>query len=98
MSKDNAIFRALEIKSHLINSFKAPIDKMIFYLKEGNMVNFVEMFEKLKIDVNAKDEQNNTLLNIAVQSNFYEATKYLLDARADVNLQNVLFFYNLDNA
>ena len=96
LTKENTLFKTLEIKSALLKSFKGnPSDIIRFYIKDGNFVKFKELFERNKTLLDCLDENWDTLLNIAVKCNHYEIASYLLDHGADVNLQNVKFYFIL---
>jgi len=96
LTKENTLFKTLEIKSSLLKSFKEnPSDILRFYIKDGNFVKFKENFERNKNLIDCLDENWDTLLNIAVKCNHYEIASYLLDHGADVNLQNVKNFISL---
>ena len=92
LTKENTIFKTLEIKSSLLKSFKDnQSDILRFYIKDGNFVKFKELFERNKNLLDCLDENWDTLLNIAIKCNHYEIASFLLDHGADVNLQNVKF-------
>ena len=93
LTKENTLFKTLEIKSSMLKSFKdSPSDILRFYIKDVNFVKFKENFDRNKNLLDCVDENWDTLLNIAVKCNNYEIASYLLDHGADVNLQNVKFF------
>jgi hypothetical protein len=90
MTKENTLFRTHEIKSTMIKSHpKNPFITLCFYIKDANYQKFCEIFEKNKIGINSVDEDNNSLLNLAVQCNCYEIAQYVLNCGCDPNLQNV---------
>lgn len=90
LTKENTLFKTLEIKSSQLQSFKDNSSEILkFYIKDGNFVKFKELFEKNKYLIDKFDENGDTLLNIAVKCNHYEIASYLLDHGADVNSQNV---------
>ena len=90
LTKENTLFKTLEIKSVMLKSFKDDPEEILrFYIKDGNYSKFKEFFEKNKNLAESLDENSNTLLNIAVKCNHFEIASYLLDHGADVNSQNV---------
>ena len=97
LTKENTLFKTLEIKSSLLKSFKDdPSEILRFYIKDGNYVKFKELFDKNKFLIDSIDDNLDSLLSIAVKCSDYEIATYLLDHGADVNSQNVkkkfLFF------
>jgi len=96
LTKENTLFKTLEIKSSQLQSFKNNSSEILkFYIKDGNFDKFKELFEKNKYLIDKFDENGDTLLNIAVKCNHYEIASYLLDHGADVNSQNVNFNFCL---
>jgi len=89
MTKENTLFRTNEIKLRILKVFENPIQVLWFFIKDGNFQKFKEIFEKNKIYCEIRDEDSNSLLNLAVQSNNYEIAEYLISIGADVNSQNV---------
>lgn len=84
------MFRTNEIKTNLISSLPPnSFQSLSFYIKDGDYVHFFNDYEKNKIHVNSVDEENNSLLNLAVQCNCPEIVEFLLCKGADPNLQNV---------
>jgi ankyrin repeat protein len=89
MTKESLLSRTYEIKTNILESIKTPAQLLSYYLKDRNIQKFKEYFEKHKINVDTVDNEQNSLLNIAVQCNNSEVVSYLLDLGANVNLQNV---------
>lgn len=94
MTKENTLYRTHEIKSNILHLLKSPPQLLCFHIKDGNFAKFKEIFEKNKVPVDTTDEDMNSLINLAVQSNSFDIVIYLLKAGADVNLQNVNIFIN----
>ena len=61
----------------------------MFYIKDGNFRKFKPLYDNNINLTEAKDQSENTLLNIAVQSNNMQIAKYLIENGAKVNTQNV---------
>ena len=93
MSKENTIFRTMEIKSNILKMIKNPLEKLWFYIKDTNLNKFVRTLEKNKFLMEEKDDEGNTLLNLAVKSNSYEMVEYLLFIGSKINTQNVISVY-----
>ena len=89
LTKENSIYRTHEIKSNMLCNLKTSLQKLYFFTKDGNLVKFIEVFEKSKLNVDSIDDNGNSLLTIAVQCSAYEIAEYLLNVGADVNSQNV---------
>ena len=89
MTKENTLFRTNELKLEICNFFDNPVQSLWFFIKDGNFFKFKETFEKHKLYPEISDEDNNSLLNLAIQSNNFEIAEYLLSVGADVNSQNV---------
>jgi ankyrin repeat protein len=93
LTKENTLFKTLEIKSSKLHSFQDNIAEILkFYIKDGNFVKFKDLFEKNKYLIDKLDDNGDSLLNISVKCNHFEIASYLLDNGADVNSQNVIFY------
>ena len=44
------------------------------------------------INIESRDSQGNTMLNLAVQNKFIEGVEYLLKINANINTSNVLLY------
>jgi hypothetical protein len=95
MNKENTLYRTHNIKTNILKILKTPIELLCFHIRDGNLHNFKDTFERNKIGLNLQDKFSNSLLNTAVQCNNYEVASYLVNSGANVNLQNVN--YNLKN-
>jgi ankyrin repeat protein len=69
------------------------MNKIIFYVKDNCFVKFKELFERTKVDIEYKDTDGNTLLNHSSQADSYEISEYLMNYGADLNTQNVKFYF-----
>jgi ankyrin repeat protein len=85
----------MEIKSNLLERRYGIAEKIMFYIKDGNYRKFKSLYDNNINLTEAKDQLENTLLNIAVQSNNMQISKYLIENGAKVNTQNVII-NNLD--
>jgi ankyrin repeat protein len=88
MNRENVIYRTHEIKSEIIKSCSNIFSVLTFHIQDKNLHKFKEAFEKLDIDIDSKDMDEDSLLIIAVKSNCYEIVEYLLNNQADVNIQD----------
>ena len=60
-----------------------------FHIKDRNFIQFKNIFIKNKLSPNLKDKDGNSLLSLAVKTNYIPLVKYLLNAGANVNSQNL---------
>jgi hypothetical protein len=90
MSKENYVFKTLEIKSYLLKKAKMELHKLWLYIKDGNFNKFKYLVNRQLGLLESTDTNDNSLLNIAVQCNNYEITDYLIKLGAKINTQNVL--------
>ena len=90
MSKENTIFRTMELKKIMLETMDEPFERLAFYIKDNNLKGFIRTFDKSQNLLETKDENGNTLLNLAVQANSYDITCFLIDAGAKVNTQDVI--------
>ncbi len=91
MTKENSIFRTLQIKSNILTKINNTKDILAFYIKDGNIDKFQEVFSKHRINIDEVDNDGNSFLNLAVQRDQYEISEFIIDCGADVNLQNVRY-------
>jgi ankyrin repeat protein len=89
MTKENTLFITHEIKTQLQMKLKSPLQLLWFHIKDGNFQKFKQVMEKQKVNVDSLDEEQNSLLSLAVQCDCYEIAEFLLNLGADVNLQNM---------
>jgi hypothetical protein len=88
LSKNQMISSVNDIK-HLLLKTMNTAEKAIFLIKDRNYIEFINLFENQNINVETKDEKNNSLLNLAVQSNSYEIVKFLIMKGATPNTYNI---------
>ena len=87
-SKNQMISSVNDIK-HLLLKTMDNSEKAIFLIKDRNYIGFKNLFENQNINVETKDEKENSLLNLAVQSNNYDIVKFLLMKGATPNTSNI---------
>ena len=78
----------LDLKKQLFQNLKNHIEEVIFFIKDRNYPNFVQTFEKYKINPNSKDINGDCLLILAVKSNSFQIVNYLLNVGANPNSNN----------
>ncbi len=96
MNKESMLFRTHEIKSNILKKNESdPKQALFFYIKDDNFQKFKEIMEKKKFSTEERDDDGNTLLNLAVQCDSIDIVDYMINLAADVNTQNV-FVFNLE--
>lgn len=93
-NKESVMSQTLEIKSKILTKMNNFGDSLIFYIKDGNYQNFKDIFQKYKVDTEIKDSNGNTFLNIAVQCDCLRITKFLIDNGANIDAQNVSYYFH----
>ena len=78
----------MKIKEDILKSCSNYIDILFLYIKDNNLSGFKKIFEKFKASTEIKDNEGNTLLNVAVQCGFKSIVAYLLYLGANPNSQN----------
>lgn len=92
MSKENTIFRTMELKKYILETISHPFERLAYFIKDNNLKGFSETFDKSPNLLEVKDEDGNTLLNLACQANSFEISSFLVDMGAKVNTQDVYSF------
>ena len=87
-NKTNVISKTYDLKYRILQSLHTNIDTLFFYIKDRNFRQFKDIYEKYKFDKEAQDENGNTMLNLAVQSNSFKIVNFLLNNNASVNTSN----------
>ena len=87
-NKESILFQTHKIKSDIIKGYNNYSDIIFFYVKDNNFQSFKELFCKFKINPEIKDEDGNSLLNLAVQCDSNEIIEFLISSGALPNSQN----------
>jgi ankyrin repeat protein len=87
------IFNSHQIKSDILKQKNNPFELVAVFIKDNNFHKFIENMSRFKLNLEHYDEDGNTLLNMAAQCASIEITQYLLSSGADVNTQNVIFYF-----
>ena len=87
-NKESILFQTHKIKSDIIKGYSNYSEIIFFYVKDNNFQSFKELYCKFKINPEIKDEDGNSLLNLAVQCDSYEIIDFLLSSGALPNSQN----------
>ena len=88
VNKLTMISRANDLKQEMLKKLNSRKDEIIFFIKDRNYPGFISLFEKYKISPDMKDQNGNSLLGIAVQSNSFQIANYLLNIGADPNIRD----------
>lgn len=83
------ISKTYQIQSDIIKSLSS-YSRLSFYVKTNNFRRFKEIYIKEVKNIEEKDENGNTLLNLAVQCNATEIAFFLINEGGEVNTQNNL--------
>lgn len=90
-NKANVISRTFDIKYQLLQSLQKKEDHgdtLFFFIKDGNYNELKNEFNKKKPDIDIKDSNGNTMLNLAVQSQCKKIVMFLLNNGANPNIAN----------
>ncbi len=95
-NKEHTLLRTIEIKSILESKLQDELEKLIYSIKDLNFPLFKKIFEQYTVSPNLHDQNGNTLLSLAVQSNCFQIVNFLLHSGANPNLSNVtIILYNI---
>ena len=99
ITRASSVFRTLIIKTDIVKGLNNKnLEILFYYINDNNFIKFKEIFEKANIDIEKKNSDGNTLLNLAVMVNNKEIVKYLIDKDSDINSQNNQLNTPLHNA
>ena len=87
--KNIVVMKTLDLKNQYINKNKENINSLISSIKDCNSQSFVKFYKSAYCGPNVKDKEGNTLLSLAVKSSCLEIVVFLLEEKADPNIQNV---------
>ena len=87
VNKYQMISRVTDMKMKMIENFESS-ETLFFHIKDRNYPLFKSIFEKFKMNPDLCDNDGNSLLSLAVQSNSFQIVNYLINAGASVNNQN----------
>ena len=86
--KNYTIYKTMKIKNELLKNCSNYSEVLFLHIKDNNIHGFRKVFEKHKANTEIRDNEGNTLLNIATQCDFKKAVIYLLNLGANPNSQN----------
>ena len=87
VNKYQMISRVTDLKMKMIENLESS-ETLFFHIKDRNYPLFKTIFEKFKMNPDLTDNDGNSLLSLAVQSNSFQIVNYLINAGASVNTQN----------
>ena len=86
-TKYQMISKVKDLKMKMIE--KLDLYEIIFFhIKDRNYHLFKSIYEKYKINPDLTDNEGNSLLSLAVQSNSFQIVNYLINCGASVNTKN----------
>ena len=90
--KNIIVMKTLDIKNQYNHRNKGNINSLISSIKDCNYDSFVKFYRACNCGPNAFDKDGNSLLSLAVKSSCIEIVNFLLDEKANPNIQNVSIF------
>ena len=91
--KNLIVMKTLDLKNQYNHKNKGNINSLTSSIKDCNYDSFVKFYRTCKCGPNAKDKEGNSLLSLAVKSSCLEIVDFLLEEKANPNLQNVSKYY-----
>lgn len=90
--KNIYVMKTLDLKNQYNHKNKGNINSLISSIKDCNYDSFVKFYRTCNCGPNAIDKDGNSLLSLAVRSSCPEIVNFLLDEKANPNLQNVIIY------
>lgn len=90
--KNIYIMKTLDLKNQYNHKNKGNVNSLISSIKDCNFDSFIKFYRDCNCGPNAFDKDGNSLLTLATKSACLEIVNFLLDEKADPNLQNVSKF------
>ena len=87
--KNIYVMKTLDLKNQYNHRNKGNINSLTSSIKDCNYDSFVKFYRTCNCGPNAFDKEGNSLLSLAVKSSCTEIVNFLLDEKANPNLQNV---------
>ena len=87
--KNIIVMKTLDLINQYNHKNKGNINSLTSSIKDCNYDSFVKFYRACNCGSNAKDKDGNSLLSLAVKSSCLEIVNFLLDEKANPNLQNV---------
>ena len=90
--KNIYVMKTLDLKNQYNHKNKGNINSLTSSIKDCNYESFVKFYRACNCGPNAIDKDGNSLLSLAVKSSCLEIVNFLLDEKANPNLQNVSIY------
>ena len=90
--KNIYVMKTLDLKNQYNHKNKGNINSLTSSIKDCNYDSFVKFYRACNCGPNAIDKDGNSLLSLAVKSSCLEIVNFLLDEKANPNLQNVSIY------
>ena len=91
--KNIYVMKTLDLKNQYNHRNKGNINSLTSSIKDCNYDSFVKFYRTCNCGPNAIDKEGNSLLSLAVKSSCTEIVNFLLDEKANPNLQNVNIYF-----
>jgi hypothetical protein len=90
--KNIYVMKTLDLKNQYNHKNKGNINSLTSSIKDCNYESFVKFYRACNCGPNAIDKDGNSLLSLAVKSSCLEIVNFLLNEKANPNLQNVSIY------
>ena len=90
--KNIIVMKTLDLRNKYNYKNKGNINSLTSTIKDCNYDSFVKFYRSCNCGPNAIDKYGNSLLSLAVKSSCIEIVNFLLNEKANPNLQNVSIF------
>ena len=94
--KNIIVMKTLDLKNQYNHKNKGNINSLTSSIKDCNYDSFVKFYRSCNCGPNAIDKDGNSLLSLAVKSSCLEIVDFLLEEKANPNLQNVSIFIKIN--
>ena len=89
INKNKHLHKEPDFKTKHNSLSKENLEKLLESIKKGNFVEFKKLYQIFKCSPDTLDSNGNSLLSIGVKSSCFQIVKFLLDEKANPNIQDV---------
>ena len=89
MSKESLVYRTHEIKLKRKKDLQNIEEILFFLIKENNFREFKDITDKYRVNTESRDKEGNTFLIFAVECEFIDFVKWLVQKGANIDAQNL---------